>query len=45
METEIVKIDPREFGLEAQNVKNIEEAFLPKIAERDGLEIKNYIKS
>lgn len=33
----IVKIDPKEFGLEAKSVKTIELAFAPKIAERDGL--------
>jgi len=35
----LVKIDPKEFGLEAQGkgVKDIELAFAPKIAEREGL--------
>lgn len=36
METALVKIDPKEFGLNDQNVQEIEQAFLPKIAERDG---------
>jgi hypothetical protein len=35
--TEIVKVDPKDFGLEEKNVKQIEEAFLPKVAEREGL--------
>lgn len=34
---EVVKIDPKEYGLEAKKVKSIEEAFQPKIIERDGL--------
>jgi hypothetical protein len=33
---ELVKIDPKEFGLEESSVATIEQAFLPKIAERDG---------
>lgn len=36
MNTELVKIDPKEFGLEESSVATIEQAFLPKIAERDG---------
>ena len=39
METKLTIIDPKEFGLKEENVKNIEKAFLPKIAEREGLEI------
>jgi len=35
---EVVKIDPKEYGLEEKNVAKIEEAFTPKIIERDGLE-------
>lgn len=35
--TEIVKIDPKQFGLEEKNVMKIEEAFTPKIIERDAL--------
>jgi chemotaxis protein histidine kinase CheA len=37
METEIVKIEPKEFGLDENQVKTIESAFMPKIVERDGL--------
>lgn len=37
MNTEIVKIDPTEFGLQESEVQIIESAFMPKIAERDGL--------
>lgn len=37
MTTEIVKIDPKEFGLQETQVAQIQEAFMPKIAERDGL--------
>jgi len=33
---ELVKVDPKEFGLEEIQVTTIEQAFLPKIAERDG---------
>jgi hypothetical protein len=33
----LVKIDPKEFGLEEKSVKTIEVAFAPKIAEREGL--------
>lgn len=33
---ELVKVDPKEFGLEDVQVATIEQAFLPKIAERDG---------
>lgn len=36
---ELVKIDPKEFGLEEKNVKDIEDAFTPKITERDGLAV------
>ena len=36
MKNEVVKIDPKEFGLEESNVATIEQAFSPKIAERDG---------
>jgi hypothetical protein len=36
MNTELVKIDPKEFGLEEVQVATIEQAFMPKIAERDG---------
>jgi hypothetical protein len=34
---EITIIDPKEFGLEAQNVLTIEQAFLPKIQERNAI--------
>jgi hypothetical protein len=34
---EITIIDPKEFGLEAQNVLSIEQAFLPKIQERNAI--------
>lgn len=34
----LVKVDPKEFGLEPKNVESIEQAFLPKIAERKELE-------
>ena len=37
MTTEIAKINPAEYGLQESQVKTIEEAFLPKIIERDGL--------
>lgn len=33
---DLVKIDPKEFGLEENQVSTIEAAFLPKIQERDG---------
>lgn len=36
MTTELVKIDPKEFGLEENQVQTIEQAFMPKIIERDG---------
>lgn len=32
-----MKIDPKEYGLEETQVQTIEQAFAPKIAERDGL--------
>ena len=35
--TELTKIDPKEYGLEASKVKEIEQAFTPKIVERDAL--------
>jgi len=35
--TEIVKIDPTEYGLKETEVATIEAAFMPKIVERDGL--------
>lgn len=38
MKNEIVKVDPSKFGLDPKGVKTIEQAFLPKIAEREGLE-------
>jgi len=37
MKTEIVKIDPKEYGLEVSQVATIEQAFLPKIQEREAL--------
>lgn len=37
MTTEIAKINPAEYGLQEAQVKPIEEAFMPKIIERDGL--------
>jgi uncharacterized membrane protein YqiK len=33
---ELAKIDPKEYGLEEKQVVTIEQAFAPKIAERDG---------
>jgi len=33
---ELQKVDPKEFGLEEIQVATIEQAFMPKIAERDG---------
>ena len=39
MNTELSKVDPKEFGLEEAQVSTIEQAFLPKIAERDGYSI------
>lgn len=41
MSTKIATIDPKEFGLETKQVETIEQAFAPKIAERDGY-IKMY---
>lgn len=43
MKTEIVKIDPKEFGLEPANVAEIENSFVAKIAERDEL-LKIYVE-
>ena len=37
MTTEILKVDPKEFGLKESEAKSIELAFMPKIVERDGL--------
>lgn len=37
MENQIVKVDPKEFGLEVEQVSTIEQAFLPKIQEREAL--------
>ncbi len=37
MTNELAKIDPKEFGLEQKEAATIEQAFLPKIAERDAL--------
>lgn len=38
MEIEIIeKVDPKEYGLQEEKAKPIENAFFPKIAERDGL--------
>ena len=37
MSTELVKVDPKEFGLEVEQVSTIEQAFLPKIQEREAL--------
>lgn len=37
MKTEIIKVDPKEFGLESNQVTTIEQAFLPKIQEREAL--------
>ena len=37
MKAGLVKVDPKEYGLEKEKVKSIEEAFLPKITERNGL--------
>ncbi len=39
MSTEITKVDPKEFGLDEVQVVTIEQAFAPKIAERDGLAV------
>lgn len=35
--TEITKVDPKEFGLEPSETQTIEQAFMPKIVERDAL--------
>lgn len=35
----MTKIDPKEYGLEETQVQTIEQAFAPKIAERDGLAV------
>lgn len=37
MTNELSKIDPKEYGLEQKQVTTIEQAFAPKIAERDAL--------
>ena len=37
MSTELLKVDPKEFGLEVEQVSTIEQAFLPKIQEREAL--------
>ena len=37
MNKELVKVDPKEFGLEVEQVSTIELAFLPKIQEREAL--------
>lgn len=37
MNTQIEKINPKEFGLDENNVATIEQAFMPMIVERDGL--------
>ena len=37
MSTELMKVDPKEFGLEVEQVSTIEQAFLPKIQEREAL--------
>ena len=37
MTTELIKIDPKEYGLEVEQVSTIEQAFLPKIQEREAL--------
>jgi colicin import membrane protein len=37
MNTEILKVDPKEFGLNETEVVTIEQAFMPKIVERDVL--------
>lgn len=37
METKLVLVDPKEFGLEVEQVTTIEQAFLPKIQEREAL--------
>jgi len=39
MKTEIEKVNPEEFGLNQKEVSEIEKAFLPKIAEREGYEV------
>lgn len=44
MKTDIIVLDPKEYGLETAQVATIEKAFLPKIQERDALtEIYNQI--
>lgn len=37
MTTELKKVDPKEYGLEVEQVSTIEQAFLPKIQEREAL--------
>lgn len=37
MKTEIVKINPEEYGLQEEQVQTIEAAFMPKIVEREAL--------
>lgn len=34
--SELIKVDPKEYGLEENQAQTIEQAFLPKIQERDG---------
>ena len=37
MKNEIKKVDPKEYGLQEKEAKTIDQAFMPKIVERDGL--------
>lgn len=39
MKTDIIVLDPKEYGLETAQVATIEQAFLPKIQERDALAV------
>jgi len=39
MKNEIEKINPQEFGLQETEVQTIEQAFVPKIIERDNLKV------
>lgn len=38
MKNEVLKLDPKEYGLDVTKAASIEQSFLPKIAEREGYE-------
>lgn len=39
MENNLIKIDPKEYGLDENKVSTIEQAFMPMITEREGLSV------